>query len=165
MSEKENIDEDKRTDVLANKEHQKSDDNSSNVDLTSRPRFRPFSTEPPKVENDPQTMETDKEDDDKSSITCLSPSRSECLTPPPTKISSTKMVERENERSTSRNESPLGVVSPPPPPESSLTSFSSPQSSSSGQFHHKLIFAFKKLVFYLLNHLCIASKNALAYQL
>ena len=164
MSEKENIDEDKRTDVLANKEFQKSDDNSSNVDLTSRPRFRPFSTEPPKVENDPQTMETDKEDD-KSSITCLSPSRSECLTPPPTKISSTKMVERENERSTSRNESPLGVVSPPPPPESSLTSFSSPQSSSSGQFHHKLIFAFKKLVFYLLNHLCIASKNALAYQL
>ena len=33
------------------------------------------------------------------------------------------------------------------------------------QFYHKLIFAFKKLVLFLLNHLCIASKNALAYQL
>jgi len=136
MSEKENIDEDKRTDVLTNKEHQKGEENSPSVELFSRPKFRPFSTEPHKVDNDPKTNENEKEDgDDKSSITCLSPSRSEVLTPPPTTISSTKMVEIENERSTSRNESSLGVVSPPPPPESSLTSFSSPQSSSSGQYY------------------------------
>ena len=74
----------------------------SSIDVISRPNFRPFLSEP-------QNMETDK--DDKSSLTCLSPDRSECQTPTnliektPTNLA--ENGEKCKERAKSRCESPL----------------------------------------------------------
>ena len=74
----------------------------SSIDVISRPNFRPFLSEP-------QNMETDK--DDKSSLTCLSPDRSECQTPTnlieKTPKNGTEKGEKCKEREKSRCESPL----------------------------------------------------------
>jgi hypothetical protein len=88
------------------------------VGVIRRPNFRPFSPEPQNTEH--------IEEEEATSITCLSPDRSETPTINKTenkiknKIESHQNIENkiDNEPST------------PPPPESSITSFSSPQSSS-----------------------------------
>ncbi len=89
------------------------------VGVTRRPNFRPFSPEPQNTERN--------EEEEATSITCLSPDRSETPTKNTEKKIENKIESHPNIELNKVDNEP----STPPPPESSMTSFSSPQSSNS----------------------------------
>jgi hypothetical protein len=93
------------------------------VGVNRRPNFRPFSPEPQNTERN--------EEEEATSITCLSPDRSET----PTKNIENKIENKIEKKIESHPNIELNKTdnepSTPPPPESSMTSFSSPQSSNS----------------------------------